>query len=420
MEHERAEVEHERAAVLAERNRLAREVHDVLAHTLGALSIQLEALDAQLDALPEVPRTLSEGVQRTKSLAADGLVEARRAVRALRDDAPPLVDQVVRLCELRGAQLVVLGGPRPLAAEATLALYRAAQEALTNAAKHAPGAPVILRLSFEEATVSLAVENGAGEHPLGELAGSGDGYGIDGIRERVRLLGGEVAAGPVGQGWRAGGEAAGMRVLIADDQRVVRKGLATILSTLAGIEVVATAADGAEAVGLAVEHRPDVVLMDLRMPGMDGVEATAAISARSPDIKVVVLTTYADDESVLAALGAGAVGYLTKDAGRDDIGRAIHGAAAGQSVLDQSVQARLLEAARSRPTRPASLPDGLTEREAEVLGLIAKGCSNNEIAAQLYVGEATVKTHINRIFAKTASRDRAQAAAYAHRHGLAG
>jgi DNA-binding NarL/FixJ family response regulator len=385
MEHERAEVEHERAAVLAERNRLAREVHDVLAHTLGALSIQLEALDAQLDALPEVPRTLSEGVQRTKSLAADGLVEARRAVRALRDDAPPLVDQVVRLCELRGAQLVVLGGP-----------------------------------SFEEATVSLAVENGAGEHPLGELAGSGDGYGIDGIRERVRLLGGEVAAGPVGQGWRAGGEAAGMRVLIADDQRVVRKGLATILSTLAGIEVVATAADGAEAVGLAVEHRPDVVLMDLRMPGMDGVEATAAISARSPDIKVVVLTTYADDESVLAALGAGAVGYLTKDAGRDDIGRAIHGAAAGQSVLDQSVQARLLEAARSRPTRPASLPDGLTEREAEVLGLIAKGCSNNEIAAQLYVGEATVKTHINRIFAKTASRDRAQAAAYAHRHGLAG
>jgi signal transduction histidine kinase len=113
MEHERAEVEHERAAVLAERNRLAREVHDVLAHTLGALSIQLEALDAQLDALPEVPRTLSEGVQRTKSLAADGLVEARRAVRALRDDAPPLVDQVVRLCELRGAQLVVLGGPSP-------------------------------------------------------------------------------------------------------------------------------------------------------------------------------------------------------------------------------------------------------------------------------------------------------------------
>ncbi len=210
-----------------------------------------------------------------------------------------------------------------------------------------------------------------------------------------------------------------VRVLIADDQRVVREGLATIVSSLAGMEVVATAADGAEAVALAAEHRPDVVLMDLRMPGMDGVEATAAIRARLPGTKVVILTTYADDDSVLAALGAGATGYLTKDAGRDDIGRAIHGAFSGQAVLDQSVQARLIEAARSRPRRPASLPDGLTEREAEVLGLIANGCSNAEIAAQLYLGEATVKTHINRIFAKTMSRDRAQAAAYAHRHGLA-
>jgi DNA-binding NarL/FixJ family response regulator len=211
-----------------------------------------------------------------------------------------------------------------------------------------------------------------------------------------------------------------MRVLVADDQRVVREGLATILSTLAGVEVVATAADGAEAVALALQHQPDVILMDLRMPGMDGIEATAAIRARSPGIKVVVLTTYADDESVFAALGAGAIGYLTKDAGRDDIGRAIHGALSGQAVLDQSVQARLLEAVQSRPARPASLPDGLTEREAEVLSLIANGRSNIEIAAQLYVGEATVKTHINRIFAKTASRDRAQAVAYAHRHGLAG
>lgn len=209
-----------------------------------------------------------------------------------------------------------------------------------------------------------------------------------------------------------------LRVLVADDQRAVREGLATIVSTLPGMEVVATAGDGAEAVALAEEHRPDVVLMDLRMPTMDGVEATGLIAARLPDTKVVVLTTYADDESVLAALGAGAVGYLTKDAGRDDIGRAIGAAASGQAVLDRAVQAALVEAARTRPRRPAVLPDGLTEREAEVLGLIAQGCSNAEIGARLYVGEATVKTHVNRIFSKTASRDRAQAAAYAHRHGL--
>jgi DNA-binding NarL/FixJ family response regulator len=211
-----------------------------------------------------------------------------------------------------------------------------------------------------------------------------------------------------------------MRVLIADDQRIVREGLETIVASLAGTEVVATAEDGEEAVALCELHHPDVVLMDLRMPKMDGAAATAVIRSRFPGTRVVVLTTYADDESIFAALSAGAIGYLTKDAGREDIGRAIEAAAAGQSLLDPAVQARLVAVAQSRTGRPAVLPDGLTEREAEVLGLIAEGLSNPEIATRLYVGEATVKTHINRIFAKTHSRDRAQASAYAHRHGLAG
>jgi DNA-binding NarL/FixJ family response regulator len=210
-----------------------------------------------------------------------------------------------------------------------------------------------------------------------------------------------------------------VRVLVADDQRAVREGLVTIIGSLSGVEVVGSAADGHEAVGLAEAVRPDVVVMDLRMPVMDGVEATAALASRLPATKVVVLTTYADDESVLAALLAGAVGYLTKDAGREDIGRAIAAAASGQGLLDRQVQQRLVEAVRRQPVRPATLPDGLTEREAEVLALIAEGRSNAEIAAQLFVGEATVKTHVNRIFAKTRSRDRAQAAAYAHRNGLA-
>jgi DNA-binding NarL/FixJ family response regulator len=151
-------------------------------------------------------------------------------------------------------------------------------------------------------------------------------------------------------------------VLIADDQRVVREGLATILSSLAGVDVVATAADGAEAVALAGEHRPDVVLMDLRMPGLDGVAATAAIRERLPATKVVVLTTYADDDSVLAALGAGAIGYLTKDAGRDDIKRAIESAVSGHAVLDSAVQATLVRAAQSR--RPA----GVAARRAHRAG----------------------------------------------------
>ena len=209
-----------------------------------------------------------------------------------------------------------------------------------------------------------------------------------------------------------------MKVIIADDQSAVREGLVTLLSTMAGVDVVGSAADGDEAVSLAKRHSPDVVLMDLRMPGVDGVEATRRIRAEQPETQVVVLTTYADDESILDALRAGAIGYLTKDSGRDNIRRAVEAAAAGQAVLDPAVHARLVAVAHPPSARPTQLPDSLTEREAEVIKLVAAGRSNAEIAAQLFVSEATVKTHINHIFAKTGSRDRAQAIAYAHRLGL--
>ena len=210
-----------------------------------------------------------------------------------------------------------------------------------------------------------------------------------------------------------------MRVVVVDDQTVVREGLVTVLSTMPGIDVVGSACDGEEAVAVVAQTTPDVVLMDLRMPRVDGVEATRRIRAAHPDTQVVVLTTYADDESIVDALRAGAIGYLTKDAGRDHIQRAIEAAAAGQAVLDPVVQARLVDVARLPTSAPAVLPDGLTEREGDVLRLIAAGKSNTEIAAQLFVSEATVKTHVNHIFAKTGSRDRAQAVAYAHGHGLA-
>ncbi|HEY2277945.1 MAG TPA: response regulator transcription factor [Streptosporangiaceae bacterium] len=225
-----------------------------------------------------------------------------------------------------------------------------------------------------------------------------------------------------------------IRVVIADDQRVVRDGLVTILGAMDGVQVVGAAQDGAEAVALAGQQDADVVLMDLRMPNMDGVEATQAVRASRPATAVVVLTTYTDDESILAALQAGAAGYLTKNAGTDDIRRALEAAVAGQSVLDPVAAARLVEAAGREPAAPGlagsapgatapagsgpSLPDGLTEREGEVLTLIAQGLSNAEIASQLFVSRSTVKTHINQIFAKTNSRDRPQAIVYAQRHGL--
>ena len=170
--------------------------------------------------------------------------------------------------------------------------------------------------------------------------------------------------------------------------------------------------------------------MDLNMPGCDGVAATARITAEHPGTRVVVLTTYADDESIIGALQAGALGYLTKEATRAEIGRAVHAAAAGQAILDPGVQQRLLSAAARAPgvtTAPGApgtgaaggADDELTPREAEVLRLIAAGQSNREIARTLFVSEATVKTHVNRIFAKTGSRDRAQATRYAYTHGYA-
>jgi DNA-binding NarL/FixJ family response regulator len=211
-------------------------------------------------------------------------------------------------------------------------------------------------------------------------------------------------------------------VVVADDQAAVREGLVLLLGTLPGITVVGQAEDGAVAVETVAATDPQVVLMDLNMPRLDGVAATRRIRASHPQTQVVVLTTYADDESIIGALQAGALGYLTKDATRAEIGRAVLAAAAGQAVLDPAVQQRLLLAAARAPAPPPDQdhdPDELTPRESDVLRLIAEGKSNREIARALYVSEATVKTHVNRIFAKTGSRDRTQAVRYAYTHGYA-
>jgi DNA-binding NarL/FixJ family response regulator len=199
-----------------------------------------------------------------------------------------------------------------------------------------------------------------------------------------------------------------------------------VLGLLDGVEVVGAASDGNEAVALAGDLRPDVVLMDLRMPRCDGIEATRLLRERHPGTKVVVLTTYVDDQSVIEALRAGARGYLTKDVGGEEIRQALLRVLDDDAVIDPAVQHHLVDAiattpspsAHSRPSAPR-LPDGLTPREAEVLSLIATGLSNAEIAAHLVVSEGTVKSHINHLFAKIDARDRAQAVTYAYRHGLA-
>jgi DNA-binding NarL/FixJ family response regulator len=225
-----------------------------------------------------------------------------------------------------------------------------------------------------------------------------------------------------------------IRVLVCDDQAIVRDGLVTVLSLLPDVEVVAEASDGAEAVRLAASARPDVVLMDLRMPRLDGAAATAAILAERPSTAVLVLTTYADDASIVGALRAGARGYLTKDAGRAEVAAAIRAVAQGQSTFAPEVGARLVETLTRRadataPAPPPAPPERrgdaeaptaaelrirfptLTPREAEVLAHVGEGLSNAEIAARMFVSVATVKTHINALFAKLAVRDRAQAIA---------
>jgi DNA-binding NarL/FixJ family response regulator len=221
-----------------------------------------------------------------------------------------------------------------------------------------------------------------------------------------------------------------LRIVIADDQASVREGLVLLLGGLPGIEVVGAAADGEQAVRQVAEQQPDAILLDLHMPVLDGIGATRRLTAEHPDVAIVVLTTYLDDTSVLEALRAGARSYLTKDADRADIAQALHAAAAGLTVFDPRVQETLLAAAaggRAAAAEPADqaparwpdgLPDGLTQREGEILGLITQGLTNGEIAGRLFLSGHTVKTHINRIFAKTGSRDRVAAIGYARSHGL--
>ena len=214
-------------------------------------------------------------------------------------------------------------------------------------------------------------------------------------------------------------EGGSIRVAVVDDQALVRAGVAAILSVQPDLEVVGEAADGAEAVALVERTSPDVVMMDVRMPGMDGIEATHRL--RDHPCRVVMLTTFDVDEHVYAALRAGAVGYLLKDARPEVLAEAVRAAARGESRLAAPVLQRLVDsiAHGTGPGRPdTSRLTGLTAREVEVLALIARGMSNSEIAAGLFLSEATVKTHVARLLSKLGLRDRAQAVAVAYESGL--
>ncbi len=214
-----------------------------------------------------------------------------------------------------------------------------------------------------------------------------------------------------------------IQVLLVDDQQLVREGFARLLRDVDDIEVVGEAADGAAAVALARDRLPDVVLMDVRMPGMDGIEATAAIVRDRPEVRVLVLTTFDLDEAVHRALRAGASGFLLKDTPYDQLVHAIRVVARGDSVLAPSVTRRLIESFTPHRTvtdQDAARLGRLTDREEEVLGHVAEGLSNAEIGARLFLSEATVKTHVGRVLAKLGCRDRVQAVVFAYRTGFSG
>lgn len=215
-----------------------------------------------------------------------------------------------------------------------------------------------------------------------------------------------------------------IRVLVVDDQDLVRAGIVATVDAQEGMTVVGEAADGAEAVRAADLRDPDVVLMDIRMPGSDGLEATRRILAAHPDARVIVLTTFDADELVHAALAAGACGFLVKDAPIAELTTSIRAAARGDAVLSPSITARVVERLLAHPPvgTPDILPpaaDRLTQRELEIVRLIADGLSNLEIAGIVHLSEATVKTHVGRVLMKLALRDRVQVAVWAHRHGIA-
>jgi DNA-binding NarL/FixJ family response regulator len=457
------------AAALAERSRIAGELHDVLAHALSGLAIQLQGARKLADR-EAASSALRAALERSADLAKEGLADARQAVGALRGDRLPTVDQVGALVEDfrrdTGAEatLRIDGTPPPAARRrepgAIPRRSGGAHQRHPLRAGHLGGRDRALRTGPDDS-------RGRGSRAADWVTGAG-GTGCARGGRRPRAGGSRQrshrestarrgrrrarAHGDAGAGNPGGRQRAGrahrrrvargtggprvttappgrIRVLIADDQRVVRDGLSMLVSLIDEVEVVGLASDGTEAVRLAEEHRPDVILMDLRMPGVDGATATAEVRQRLPGTQVLVLTTYADEAAILAALRAGALGYLTKDASAEQIEAAVRAVHAGQTHLDPAVQARLVATVTGRGPAPGPASDqaghggpppaGLTSREAEVLTLLASGLSNAEIAQRLFLSNATVKTHINRIFAKTGARDRAQAVRFAYQHGLA-
>ena len=388
-----------------------------------------------------------ESFAEIRASALSGLNELRRVLGVLRSDRTDVapqpgledLDELLESARTGGVTVTceISGTPRPLPDGVNLSAYRIVQEALSNAIRHAPGSAVQVKLFYGEAALVIEVRNDGGaaaalngEQPAAAGFGHGGGHGIIGMRERATMLGGHLRAGPTPDHeflvtaalplTHPGGCVVTIRVVIADDQGMVRSGFSVLLNAQPDIEVVGEAVNGREAIAQAAALHPDVILMDVRMPVLDGLQATREITAMPDPPKVLVLTTFDLDDYVYEALRSGASGFLLKDASAGELAEAVRLVAAGDAMLAPGVTRRLIaEFARmGAPRGPSRTLAELTERESEVLTLVARGLSNAEIAGRLIVAEQTVKTHVSRILMKLGLRDRTQAAVLAYESGL--
>jgi len=436
-----------------ERNRLAREVHDTLAQGLTAITLQLEAAQRLMPPGAEANRLVSEA----RDLARRSLAEARRAVWGLapspldgRSLAEALADEVAGFG--RRTSLMVAFSARgeapTLPGEMATAILRVIQEALHNIEKHAQASRVRVELEYQGCGADgagqlhfLIADDGVGFEPAAphppEARADGGGFGLTSMQERMRLIGGrlEVESAP---GWGARvrgqvtldherrpdapgqsrpGAAQPVRVLLVDDHPLAREGIRRLLDGRGDVAVMGEAEDGLEAVERGLALRPDVILMDLQMPRLSGVGAIQALRQQWPEVRVLILTTFAQDEHLFEALRAGARGYLLKDAGPDELAAAIKTVHEGGSLVQPVMASRLFDRFGEMATRER-LPELLTDRETEVLGLVACGARNREVAEQLVVSEKTVKYHLGQAYAKLGVTGRTEAVARARELGL--
>ncbi len=431
--------------------RIAREMHDVVAHALAVITVQAGVGRCLAGQRPEEASSALGSIETISRTAQD---ELRVVLGLLRDGeggteplapAPRLIDIKDLADTVRASGIPVdlrmEGTGRPLSPSLELSIYRVVQEALTNVVKHAPGARAVAELTVSAGKVRLDVrDDGAagGGAPTGRWQA---GHGITGMRERVGAFGGWLVAGPVAGGGfqvtaeipveirRRGGRGRGhgrgrgelIKVLVVDDEALLRSAFSSLIGAQEDLEVVGEAASGQQAVEQAASLAPDVVVMDVRMPVMDGIEATRRITSDRSGARVLILTTFDLDQYVFEALRAGASGFALKSRPPEELLSGIRTVAAGEALLAPSVTRRLIAHFSDRTRAAARTPwglDQLTDREREVLVLVARGLSNAELAATLHVTLPTAKTHVSRLLTKLGARDRTQLAILAYESGV--